>query len=92
MVAPETVEQICQRMMNTRKYLVIATINQHLPGDVIKTRFISDLWPDMEACLVITEPTDREDMRAQRVAMGLTPKMQTRPPYKHLYYYRTVAE
>ena len=85
----ETVEQLCQRIMEARGYLVISGQKQHLPGEVIQriANHLPTVGPLDHPTVVIAE-TNEADYRAQSVVAGRL----YRPPAYGALFYRVIAE
>ncbi len=88
----KTPEQIAQRILDRRGYLVVATLEKYKKGQILDSlnHASQNQWPDIrEAKTVVVAVTDHADFMEQVRLAGHEPP--SNPVFK-FNYYRVVAE
>lgn len=84
----ETIEQLCQRILDARGYLVVSDTEELKPGQVSVKATNAQEFGILRCPLVCIAETDIEDLNRQRSLVG-------KPPRQSLYgerHYRMIAE
>jgi hypothetical protein len=86
----ETVEQVANRVMQQRGYLVVSMPHACRRGEVLSGNVrVSDGGPIFDYPMVVTSETNLEDWNAHRDVAGV-PQDHRSDPLE--YFYRVVAE
>lgn len=66
----ETIEQLCQRILNARGYLVVSDMLDHAPGTVLRAPTNGHEYGTLTCPLVCIAETNIKDVNAQRAFVG----------------------
>ncbi len=82
----ETIEQLCQRTMETRGYLVLQRDRPAKIGERVEFVNGTDDLDSMTASMVVIAQTDADDAESQAKMWGVS------PVDRNAFYYRVIAE
>lgn len=85
----ETIEQMAQRLLDSRGYIVVDGLEEHPIGHVFP-KMARGICGPLQHPLVIVAPTDAEDMKGQH--KFLNHRLPSPSYLLNRYFYRCIAE